>query len=65
MLTKMYQIQVKRSGGYVPLDDIEYTEQEANKILKDLCSNHPGKIFRRHYLRTQDMATLSIHTHKQ
>ncbi len=31
MLTKMYQIQVKRSGGYVPLDDIEYTEQEVNK----------------------------------
>ena len=65
MLTKLYQIRVKRGGVYVPLNDIEYTLQEANEQLKNLCLNHPGRIFRRQYLRTQDMVTLSVHTHKQ
>ena len=45
----------------MPLDDIEYTLQDANERLKYLCSKNPGRIFRRKYLRTQDMATLSVH----
>jgi len=65
MLTKLYEIRVKRGGRFVPLDGIEYTEQEANKELKALCVNHPGKIFQRHYLRTQNMVMLSVHTHSK
>ena len=64
METKLYEIQVKKRGNYIPLDGIEYTLQEANAKMKDLCINSPGTIFRRHYLRTANTETLSIHNHK-
>ena len=64
METKLYEIQVKKRGNYIPLDGIECTLQEANAKMKDLCINSPGTIFRRHYLRTANTETLSIHNHK-
>lgn len=59
MNTKIYQILCEKDGMFIPFDNIEYTEDEANKEIRRLRRKSEIK-FKLKFLRKQDMVTLTL-----